>query len=541
MTEPQLQPERERSPLAEMLTVALPTIVTMSSFTVMQFVDSLMVSRIGPESHYVAAQGNGGMANWVALSLFFGATSVINTFVSQNLGAGKPERGAGYGWTGIWLGLGYWPFMLLAAAAMPLIFGMLGHEGELLKNEIAYAQIMLVGSVFKLMSKATGEFFFGIHKPIVVTLSVVAGNLVNVVANYVLIFGRVSIPQLESVIPGMASLNAALEPVDEALPAFGVLGAAYGTVIGYIVETSIQLAVFLGPTFNRAYKTRAAWRFSGKKARDVVRLGWPAGGQFVNETACWWILTAFLLGAGGAAKAIHDGVTDPALIEQAREVNNAAGWIGLRYMHAAFMPTVGLSIAVTAIVGRCMGSGRPDLAAARTWLGLKLAIGYMGLCAIAFVVFKEPMIALFIDEQASDEQRAMLLEVGAGVMIAAAAFQLGDALGILLIGALRGAGDTTWPSIVNIVLSWVFIVGGGFVAIWLVPQLGSIGPWIAAAMFITALGIAMLARFLGGKWKSITLVEHGPEDQRDPHLTQTLPGEELTVPPEPLAGAKPGN
>jgi MATE family multidrug resistance protein len=541
MPEPTIQPERERSPLAEMLTVALPTIVTMSSFTVMQFVDSLMVSRIGPESYYVAAQGNGGMANWVFLSLFFGATSVINTYVSQNLGAGKPERGAGYGWTGIWLAVGYWPLMLLAAAMMPLVFGLLDHEGELLKYEVAYAQIMLVGSVFKLVNKGVSEFFFGIHKPVVVTVSVIAGNLANVVANYVLIFGRVSVPQLEGVIPGMASLNEALAPLDEKLPALGVLGAAYGTVIGYIVECAIQVAVFVGPTYHRRYKTRSAWRFSVGRAKDVVRLGWPAGAQFINETACWWVLTAYLLGAGGAAKALNAGVSDPALIEQAREVNNAAGWIALRYMHAAFMPTVGLSIAVTAIVGRCMGAGRPDLAAQRTWLGLKIAIGYMALCAISFVIFRSPMMRLFIDEEAGPEATAMLIEVGSGVMIAAAAFQFGDALGIMLIGALRGAGDTTWPSLVNVALSWIFIVGGGFLAIEIAPQLGSIGPWIAAAAFITALGIAMLARFLGGKWKSIKLVEHGPADHPDPHLTQTLPGEELTVPPEPLAGAKPGN
>ncbi|MEL6796984.1 MAG: hypothetical protein AAFO89_09210, partial [Planctomycetota bacterium] len=159
----------------------------------------------------------------------------------------------------------------------------------------------------------------------------------------------------------------------------------------------------------------------------------------------------------------------------------------------------------------------------------------------AFIVLKEPMIGLFIDDAASPEQRTMLLEVGAGVMIAAAAFQLGDALGIMLIGALRGAGDTTWPSLVNIALSWIFIVGAGWLAVEFLPQFGSIGPWIAAAMFITALGIAMLARFMGGKWKTIQLVESGPEGRPDPHLTQTLPGEELTVPPEPLAGAKPGN
>ncbi|MEO1585346.1 MAG: MATE family efflux transporter [Planctomycetota bacterium] len=503
----------ERSPLREMLTVALPTVVTMSSFTLMQFVDSLMVSRIGPESYYVAAQGNGGMANWVFLSLFFGATSVINTYVSQNLGAGRPERGAGYGWTGIWLALGYWPFMLLGAALMPMVFGLLDHEGELLRYEIAYAQVMLVGSLFKLTNKGVSEFFFGIHRPVVVTLSVIAGNLANVVANYLLIFGRATVVVDESVWGSgvinavFAPVNAIVEPLDDRLPALGVMGAAYGTVVGYFVECVIMLAVFLGPVYHKLYSTRAAWRFSAKKAKDVVRLGWPAGGQFVNETACWWILTAFLLGAGGAAKALHDGVTDPALIDEARAVNNAAGWIALRYMHAAFMPTVGLSIAVTAIVGRCMGAGRPDLAAARTWLGLRLAIGYMGVCAIAFVLFKEPMMRLFVDDQASAEEAAMLIEVGSGVMIAAAAFQLGDALGIMLIGSLRGAGDTTWPSLVNVILSWVCIVGGGFLAVELLPQLGSIGPWIAAAVFITALGVAMLARFLGGRWRTIRLVE----------------------------------
>ncbi|MEM8756895.1 MAG: MATE family efflux transporter [Planctomycetota bacterium] len=521
MTEINRQLDGGRSPLAEMLTVALPTVVTMSSFTVMQFVDSLMVSRIGPEPHYVAAQGNGGMANWVALSFFFGLTSVINTYVSQNVGAGKPERAARYGWTGAWLALGWWPLMLVAAAFMPAVFGALGHEGELLRAEIAYAQILLVGSVFKLVNKGFSEFFFGVHRPIVVTISVVAGNIANIIANYVLIFG-----------------------VEGVVPAMGVVGAAYGTLIGYVVEFAVQQSVFFGRTYHAEFKTRTAWRPSWSDMKDTMRLGWPSGAQFANETACWWILTALLLGLGGAAGAVAAGVTDEAAIAEAAEVNNAAGWIALRYMHAAFMPAVGLSIAVTAIVGRCMGAGRPDLAAKRAWLGVKLAMVYMGACAIAMVVFREPMMRVFIDSEATPEQTAMLLKVGGGVMIAAALFQLGDALGIILIGALRGAGDTTWPGLVNVILSWVFIVGGGFVMVELLPQLGSIGPWIAAAVFITALGLAMMARFLGGKWKSIKLVEQGPADGSgrgpDPHLHQTLPGEPLSAPPDAVSGATPG-
>ena len=74
--------------------------------------------------------------------------------------------------------------------------------------------------------------------------------------------------------------------------------------------------------------------------------------------------------------------------------------------------------------------------------------------------------------------------VGVGAL-----FQLFDSVGIMLIGSLRGAGDTKWPGIANVLCSWVFLVGGGLLTIELFPSLGSVGPWIAAAAFIAALGI----------------------------------------------------
>jgi MATE family multidrug resistance protein len=538
MHQPTLQPVSERSPLAEMLSVALPTVVTMSSVTVMQFTDSLMVSRIGPDPVYVAAQGNGGMANWVLLSLFFGATSVINTYVSQNIGAGRPEKAAAYAWTGGWLALAYWPVLLLGALLMPWIFSHLGHDPRQVALESQYAQILLVAGVFKLLNKGFSEFFFGVHRPAVVTLAVVAGNLANVVLNYVLIFGRVSIPALEGAVPGMAAVNQALAPLDDRLPALGVQGAALATAASFAVEFVVQQSVFMSRRYHREFQTRTPWRFRSALARDVVRLGWPTGLQLGNETVCWWVLTAYLLGAAGEAQAIVRGVTDPAAIDVAREVNNAAGWIALRYMHAAFMPAVGLSIAVTAIVGKNMGAGRPDLAAARAWLGLKLAMAYLVLCGLLFVVLRTPMMELFIDEASTPDERALLLEVGAGVMIAAALFQVGDALGIILIGALRGAGDTAWPGLVTVVLSWVILVGGGFATIELWPGLGSLGPWLAGALFITVLGVAMLWRFLGGRWKSIRLVEPGHAPGASPSGGDA--GAELSVTGDPLAGAKPG-
>ena len=89
----------------------------------------------------------------------------------------------------------------------------------------------------------------------------------------------------------------------------------------------------------------------------------------------------------------------------------------------------------------------------------------------------------------------------------AAFFQTLDAVGIVYIGALRGAGDTLIPGLATVVFSWLFIVFGGWLAIELLPHLTSLGPWLAATAYITALGIAMAWRFESGAWRGRRLVE----------------------------------
>ena len=214
---------------------------------------------------------------------------------------------------------------------------------------------------------------------------------------------------------------------------------------------------------------------------------------------------AWLVPQGGSAQAVSRGL-DEAGVEHAGTIANTAGWIALRYMHLSFMPAVGISIGTQALVGKAMGMRRPDIAAARTWLSLRLAMAYMGLCAIIFVMFRRELIAVFINPDTPESEQAALIAVGSAVMIAAAVFQIFDAVAIVLSGALRGAGDTVWPGVATIVLSWGCIVGLGLAAIHLFPELGSMGPWIGASVYIIGLGLALLARFLLGGWRSRSLV-----------------------------------
>ena len=466
----------------EVWSLAWPTVITMTSYTVMNFVDGLMVAQVSPQQ--VAAQGNGGIWSFVAICFAFGLMTVVNTFVSQHLGAGRPERAPAYAWASIWLSVILWFVLMLPyAAVMPLIFGsMQGHSEEMVRMESGYAQILISGSLVLMICKGLQNFFFGLHRPKIITLSAIVGNIVNVIGNYIFIYGEDGLPSMG--LPGIPGM-----------PAMGLYGAALGTVIGTAVECAIPLCIFLGPKMHAQFQSRSQWRPDWKIIKSIIRIGWPVGGQFCNEVICWALFMSVLVG--------HFG-----------EDHMAAGWAALRYMHLSFMPAIGFNVATTSLVGRYIGAGKPDIAARRARLSVTLAMLYMTLCAILFFVYRHELIAFFVaSDNVTPEEAAGLVEIGAKLMICAAFFQTADAFGIVYTGALRGAGDTIWPGVVTIIYSWVFIVAGGWAMIELWPELESVGPWIGAAVYIIIYGVTMSLRFERGRWRSIKLIDrHAPSD-----------------------------
>ena len=470
----------------EVWSQAWPNVVTMSSFTVMQFVDALMVGQLGPLQ--LAAQGNGGVWSFTIIAFVFGLLTLVNTFTAQNLGAGTPKLGPRYAWAGCWIAAGVWVVVLLPAAfLMPALFDAFGHSAELVEMEASYGGILLIGGIFILSGKSLHHFFFGLHRPKVITVTALIANVVNVCVTYFLVFGEDGLSWLG--VPGIPGI-----------PALGIVGAAIGTVCGGFVELAIPAAIFLGPKLNRELCTRAAWRPRWREIVDLFRVGWPASIQMGNEIICWAALVTVLVGRFG-------------------EEHMSAGWAAIRYMHVSFMPAVGFSIATTALVGRYVGAGDPTTAVARARLSLWLAVGYMLACGVIFMVFRYPLIALFISDQGADVDPAQVervVQIGAAVMIAAAVFQVFDAIGIIYNGALRGAGDTIWPGVITVVFSWAFMVLGGWLMTVVFPDLESIGPWIAAGVYLGVLGITLAIRFERGRWRSISLLDKAEEGVRIP-------------------------
>jgi MATE family multidrug resistance protein len=446
----------------------------MTSYTVMQFVDKLMVAQVGPLE--VAAQGNGSTWAFIPIGTTFGVLTVVNTYVSQHLGAGRPQAGPEYAWAALWLSVAAWLVVLVPCAALlPVLFHAMGHQPQLVRLETGYGQILMLGAVVLMASRGINHFFFGLHRPRIVTASAIAGNLANGLANYVLIYGE----------DGLAALGL---PGVPGVPALGVHGAALGTLLGTAVELAIPAAIFLGPWMHAELHTRWGWRPRAGPICELLRLGWPAAVQWGNEIACWAIFMAVLVGRFG-----DDHMT--------------AGWAALGYMHLSFMPAVGFSVAVSSLVGRYVGAGQPDVAVARARLGLAVAVGYMTACALVFLVFRRELIDVFVAiDGVGADQRAGIVSLGARLLVCAAVFQTADAFGIVYTGALRGAGDTVWPGIVTMGLSWILLVAGGAAVVVLWPGLESVGPWIAAAVYIILYAVAVSWRFESGVWRSIRLV-----------------------------------
>ncbi|MBN2455980.1 MAG: MATE family efflux transporter [Sedimentisphaerales bacterium] len=444
----------EEVSLKYMLKLAAPMIVLHISFTIMQFVDRFMVSRLGTEA--LAAILPAGFVSFLPASFAIGIMTSVNTFVSQSLGRGSREECSSYCWQVIYMGLVYavlslvimWPFA-------PLIFRVMGHPSSIIGMEVTYFRIMLYAQIIAVFIWSSSQFFMGIHRPIITMYAALCAQVVNVLANYVLIFGKFG------------------------LPAMGIAGAAWGTFAGVVVGASIRMVFFLGGRINRDFYSRKMLQIDFDKMKDLLRVGFPAGLGLMVNVAFWGVILFGLVGRFGKEQL-------------------AATSAVFACINVSVMPVLGISTALTASVGKAIGQRRKDIAVKQTEICLKAGLVYMGLIGLCFLLFRSSLMAFW----SSDDK---VIEAGVKILIFAAVFQVFDAATIIYSGGLRGAGDTIWLAVVSVVGAGVILGLGGVLIVVFLPAMGSIGPWIAATACIIAEGIANMWRFKSNKWMKIDL------------------------------------
>jgi MATE family multidrug resistance protein len=441
-------------PVWELLSLAAPTIAQMASYTVMQFTDTWMLSRVGDV--HAASAGMSGILAFALISLGFGVILVVNTLVSQAYGREDFPACGRYMWQGVWFGVVSGLAILPLLPLMARIFGAIGHDETLARLESAYFQITLSFAAAKLVATSMGQFLLAVNRPGMVLIAAVAGSLTDFFWNWVLIFGNLGFPRL------------------------GVVGGAWASNIGQTVELLVLAWFVFRPAIARRYHVYD-WRLRPKVMRTLLAVGVPSGFQVTAEVLAWALFTVWVLGQFGTSAM-------------------AATNLAFNYMRVSFMPAFGLSAAVTALVGRYIGRRRPDIAVRRAHLGFVIAALYMLACGLLFYFGRWWLIDQFTN---SPE----VLRIGAMLMIFAAVYQFFDAVYIIYSGALRGAGDTFVPAVVVGSMCWGIVLGGGYLMARYFPQLGVAGPWYAATAYGVILGAFLMLRFVRGRWREIRLEE----------------------------------
>jgi MATE family multidrug resistance protein len=433
-----------------------PIVLGSLSFTVMEFTDKLMVARLGTAP--LAALGSAGLWAYTLCTVILGIIGCVSTFTSQSLGRGNKELCASYAWQGLYLASAAG---LLTLAIWPLcgpLFSLMHHEPEVTRLETDYLRIRLLGYLPMAWITALAAFFQGVKRPQLPMYTAVAGVLANIVLAYAFIFGKLGCPRWE------------------------VYGAAVAMVIAQYLQLILLMIAFLSRTVHKEYGTRTSLALHGPRMRELMRIGFPNGMNQFFDIAMWAIFTGFIIGGFG-------------------QVQLAAHNIALGFMQVCFMPAVAVNQAIAPIVGHWIGCGRAALAKQRTYTAIALSMAYMMVAGVVFAVFGRSLIERLFSHDPE------LIRLGGKILILAAFFQAFDAINIVCMGALRGAGDTRWVFFSMMALGYLFFLPLSILfAIVLDGQV--IGAWIAATLFLMALSLLLFRRFQSGRWNRINIFSH---------------------------------
>ncbi len=433
------------------LTLAYPVILGMLGHTFVVFIDNIMVGQLGTAELAAVSLGNSFI--FLAMSIGIGFSTAITPLVAESDTEGDFNKGKSALKHGLLLctllGISLFVIILLCR---PLMY-LMDQPEEVVKLAIPYINLVALSLVPLVMFQAFKQFSDGLSQTRYPMYATLVANVINVIINYILIFGMWGFPKL------------------------GITGAAIGTLISRII-----MFVFLWWLLKKNKKTNAYvigfnFRVIKKKMiRKIIGLGLPSSLQMFFEVA---IFTAAIWLSGMLGK-------NP----------QAANQIALNLASMTFMVAMGLSVAAMVRVGNQKGLQNfgelKRIAISVFLLTLLLEIIF----ATFFLIFRDWLPTLYLDETdlANRVDNLEVIAIAAQLLLVAAFFQISDGLQVVVLGALRGLQDVKIPTIITFIAYWVV----GFPVSYylgLKTEYKSMGIWIGLLAGLTTAALLLYIRF----------------------------------------------
>jgi putative MATE family efflux protein len=432
--------------------LAIPMILELSLESVFAVVDMFFVGKLGANA--IATVGLTELSLTIVYSIAIGLSTAATAVVARRIGEKNPDGAAHAGMQSLLMAL----IVTIAISIPGVIFApdilrIMGGSPEVVREGATFMRIMLGGSVVIIMIFLINGIFRGAGDASMAMRSLWIASILNIILCPLLINGYGPFPEL------------------------GLKGAAIATVIGRGTGVLYQCYyLFKGKGIIKVKPIHFKW--DAPVLKTIVEVAWPATLQFVIQSGSWIVLGILVAKTGGTEA--------------------SAGYqVAIRNIVFFILPAWGLSNAAATLVGQNLGAGQPQRAEQSVLLATKYNAIFMTAVMLLFVLFAGPIIGIFTNEPEVLRYGTLALRIiGSGYIF--------YGIGMVMIQALNGAGDTKTPTWLNFFGFWIFQIPLALL-LSLTFNMGPIGAFWGVPIAETAIAIAAYILFKKGNWKNVKI------------------------------------
>ncbi len=422
-----------------MTMLALPVVFAELGWMAMTVVDTMMVGRLSAEA--IGAVSFGALFVNVLTFFSLGLLLGLDTLISQAFGANNLKRCNHCLIQGIWIALALTPLVTIIAFALLPVARNWGADPRVVADAIPYLKTLVWSTLPLLLYVVFRRYLQSMNHVGPVMFALVSANLVNVLVNWLLVFGNLGFPSL------------------------GVEGAGWATFFSRIYMFAVLVVfVWIKERANSTGLSRASRRFDWPVVRELVVLGFPVAMQITAEYGVFALATA--------------------LIARLDALSLAAHQIALNVASVTFMVPLGVSSAGAVRVGQAVGRRDAPGVVVSGWAAMLLGTAFMLCAGVILFLFPEVVLRIFTTDRS-------VFELGVSLLYLAAAFQFFDGIQVTAGGVLRGIGDTRTPMYCNLVGHWLLGLPVGYLLCF---RMGwdAVGIWVGLSLGLVSVAIALL-------------------------------------------------
>ncbi|MEZ4873102.1 MAG: MATE family efflux transporter [Bdellovibrionales bacterium] len=335
--------------------MAWPLIVANSFWTLQMTIDRVFLGAYSIEALGAAMAVMGVF--WTPMALLQQTSAYVTTFVAQYLGSENRDNIGVALWQGIYFSvIGGVAFLFLNFFSEDF-FSLVGHEAKVKELEVLYYNSIAFSALPTALVAAFSGFFTGLGRTRVVMEINGVGLALNVLFDYLFIFGNLG------------------------FPALGIEGAGYATAIAGVGSAVYGAIKVFSARHESDFKVLSRWQWNADIMKRFIKYGLPSGLQWALEGMAFTVFLIFIGRFPNGAAAL------------------AASSIAVTVMMLSVLPSMGVAQSVMALVGQHIGEGRPQDAVRDTYIGVQMSALYIFIAGLSFVVFPQFYIMWFENNQ----------------------------------------------------------------------------------------------------------------------------------------------